>query len=465
LAHELLGSPQFGAIICPLNPNLKEELPHICKLLKPKLILVDSETIEREKIKSVVLFGEQTIELSQLLSPPRKARASLSLPKINPQDLAFILFTSGTMGNPKGVMLSHENITSNVSAILRRINFSSQDNLLSIAPWTHVMGLTCTLILPASVGATTLYTDAYEQLRHIFKRNQVTIFLGVPKLYRVMLKALQKKFHFTEEKGRIRKKGVGFFFRKLVLGTQFRFFVSESAPLDEHIFDAYRALGLEIAEGYGLSETAPVLTFNTPEREPSECKAGSVGRALSNISLELETDPSRWPEDVGEIVVKGPNIFQGYYKNPTETAKVFDQEGWFHTGDLAKMDEDENIYIKGRAKNIIVLESGETIYAEEVEKELQRQDIPYVEDFFIRAGGKKGREIVEIIVKPDIPALESAGINKPRWRGIISDKINEASRGLAPFKQPKSLILVEEIPKTATQDIKRREDLSKLIIS
>jgi long-chain acyl-CoA synthetase len=202
-------------------------------------------------------------------------------------------------------------------------------------------------------------------------------------------------------------------------------------------------------EGYGMTEASPVLSFSTPFND----KPGSVGPPLPNVELKL-LHPNE--EGIGELLARGPNIMRGYYKNPERTREVLDEEGWLHTGDLAYIDEDGWVYIKGRCKSVIVLETGKNVYPEEIEWELSHS--PYIEEILVRAGRRKGTEVIQALVYPNWEAIGKP-LSKEEVRRLIWEEIRKHNENLAQYKRIKSehdvIIVDQPFEKTSLKDIKR----------
>lgn len=370
---------------------------------------------------------------------------------LSPDEVAVMLCTSGTTGNAKGVMLSHTNIVSNIESSLERLDLDSSDIVLSIAPWYHVFGL-ITLLTVLRVGGQLIYTDDYKNLPRYMLENRVSIVGGVPKLFHAMYEKLES----TVQENRLAR----FLWRyaptllgtkikrRLVGGTQLKYFLSGGAPLDAKVMRGFRRLGIGMIEGYGLTETSPVLTFSTPFND----KIGSVGPAIPGVEIRIDNPND---EGIGEIVVRGPNVMKGYYKNPEATQKVIDPDGWFHTGDLGYLDEDGWLYIKGRKKNVIVLEGGKNVYPEEVEFELKQ--IPLIEEIMIKGGKRKGLEVIKAFVYPKPELLQKH--SPQELKKMIWEAIKEKSKDLAPYKRVHSqqdlIILDKPFEKSSKLDIKR----------
>ena len=369
----------------------------------------------------------------------------------DPDEVAVMLCTSGTTGNAKGVMLSHNNIVSNAKNSLSRLDFTEEDVVLGIPPWYHVFGL-IVLVCCLHAGAQLIYTDDYKNLLTYMAENKINILVGVPKLFHAMYEKLES----TIQENRLAR----FLWRyaptllgtkikrRLVGGNHLKYFLSGGAPLDTRVMRNLRRLGIGMIEGYGLTETSPALTFSTPFND----KIGSVGPAIPGVEIRID-DPNE--EGIGEIVVRGPNVMKGYYKNPEATKKVIDPDGWFHTGDLGYLDEDGWLYIKGRKKNVIVLEGGKNVYPEEVEFELKQ--IPLIEEIMIKGGKRKGLEVIKAFVYPKPELLQKH--SPEELKKMIWEAIKEKSKDLAPYKRMHSqqdlIILDKPFEKSSKLDIKR----------
>ena len=454
-AVALLGILKAGAVAVPLDAQLRaQEAERIIarsdaisifaakdclkavRGLAPQVICLDRP----EELESGLLYLDELLQ--------EEGKASL---QIGPDDLAVIAFTSGTTGDAKGVMLSHRNYSSDVAACLERMPIGPDDVMLSIAPWYHSYGLTVGLLVPFWTGATAVYTDNYRELPRIMKEAQVSILIGVPKLYHLMFERVREgieKSLIGRLAFRIAPRLVGKRVKRELASSRLRFFVSGGAPLAPQVARDFRRLGIGIIEGYGLTETGPVLAFSYP----FDRKAGTVGPILPGMEIKI-LDPNE--EGVGEILVRGPNVMRGYYKNPARTAEVLDAEGWFHTGDLGMLDEQGYIYIKGRRKNVIVLESGKNVYPEEIEWELSH--IPYIEEILVKRGQRQGKEVVQAYIYPN---WERLGTEDPKEAlELIWEEIKRVSAGLAVYKRirgKEDIILVDKpFAKTSTMDIKR----------
>jgi long-chain acyl-CoA synthetase len=455
-----LGVLKAGAVAVPIDPLLKAVEVH--RLLGASDVVgtfVSSELLPLvqglETLEFIVDFDRTGESEDERIRAWEAFWGSATHPyhkrEVRPDDLAFLLSTSGTTGDAKIVMLTHENITSNIEGVLERLTVGPSDVVISIAPWNHSLGL-IVLLATLRVGATHVYTNDYARLADILKRYRATILVAVPKLYHAMYQRLEAAIQESRLRRwlyRVMPRLLGKMIKGKLAGGRLRFFVSGSAPLSPAVIQGFRRLGIGMIEGYGMTEASPVLTFSTPFND----KPGSVGPPLPNVELKL-IDVNE--EGIGELLARGPNVMGGYYKNPGRTREVLDEEGWLHTGDLAYIDKDGWVYIKGRRKNVIVLESGKNVYPEEIEWELSR--IPYVEEVLVRADFRGGAEVIQALIYPN---WEEIGKPLPpeKVRRLIWNEIKKRNQHLASYKRIKSeqdvIIVDKPFEKTSLRDIKR----------
>ena len=447
-AASVFGVLQLGAWVVLLDPAFTpHEVEAIARHAKPKAFLAPGKLFDRipGDALRIDLDDREEPSYASLLSdqpPPRIA--------LLPSDTAFLAYTSGTTGHAKGVMLSHSNVMSDLVHGTKVIPIYPDDVLLSIAPWHHILGLVACLILPIYGGGTAMYTDEYRRIAELMPEYGVSIFVGVPKLHHAMYAKLHDKVRGSvagRVMWRIAPRLIGRGVKKRLTGGRLRFFVSGSAPLDPKVALGFRRMGIGMMEGYGLTETSPVVSLC----DPFSRKAGSVGRPIPTVEARIR-DP--WPDGIGELLVRGPIVMQGYYNDPAATAHAIDEDGWFHTGDLAMLDSEGEIHLKGRAKNVIVLETGKNVYPEELEWEIGR--IPYVEEVLVRY--RESDHAIEAVIYPNQELLKSNGVLK-RAQDVIWQELRTRQQRLAPYKRLRSirhLVLVDRpFPKTGTLDIKR----------
>jgi len=279
-----------------------------------------------------------------------------------------------------------------------------------------------------------------------------TILLGVPKLYHVLYGKISSSINKSLIKRSINRLSptlMGTLLTKKLFGKNFRFLTSGGAPLNDEVAKGFRRMGIGMLEGYGLTETSPVLAMC--EQFPHE--PGMV--AIEGVELKIDHPDMN---GVGEIIARGPGIMSGYYKNPDATREVIDKDGWFHTGDLGSLVSDNRILISGRAKNVIVLETGKNVYPEEVEWELST--IPAIEEILIYEGERQAAPAVAAMIYPSWPTLNKLGITEPdNATDYIWQQIREKSENLAMFKRIKNKDLIaltdEPFEKSVKLDIKR----------
>ena len=397
--------------------------------------------------------------------------------RARPGDLAVIIFTSGTTGRAKGVMLSHTNILSNVEAVAHTFEWGTSDRMLSVLPLHHTFESTAGFLCPLRVGASIAYARGLKSsdLREDMRTSGATILLGVPLLYEKLLAGVHDSIDDAPLPRRLVPRTLMAVTRlvRVVTGRtigrallrplreragmgRVRLFVSGAAPLPEDVFWGLMDLGWPVLEGYGLTECSPVVAANRPLRP----RAGGVGWPLVGVEVKLESPDQ---EGNGEIVVRGPNVMLGYHQNPDATAEVM-HDGWFHTGDLGRVLADGRLRITGRIKNMIATAAGKKIYPEEVESHLVTS--PIILEVVV-AGGldeRTGREEVQAHVLPNRERLEAMArsqdvpFDEAFVERAIKRDIDQRCQQLASFKRVKRVIVRrEEFPKTTTGKIRRRD--------
>ncbi|RLE41230.1 hypothetical protein DRJ23_00495 [Candidatus Acetothermia bacterium] len=451
---------KVGAIVLPLDPDLQTgEIERILTEAEVKGAVISGLKLDSlAEIKSrslpelfIVSMDRSAAEDALFLDALLLGRKPAETIPVSPDDMAILMYTSGTTGNAKGAMLLHRNISSNALAALKVVDLSANDNFLTIVPWYHIYGLTITLITPLIAGATTTYAPVDRNLTLVMKKAHPTIILGVPKLYNVLYSRIMDTINSSAVKRAIYRAAptlMGKLIKRKLFGKGFRFFTSGGAPLPQEIAQGFRRMGIGIMEGYGLTETSPVLTM-------SDKFAPDPGMVpFPGVEVRIDNPDE---SGVGEIVARGPNIMKGYYKNPEATAEVIDPDGWFHTGDLGRMEEDR-VIISGRAKNVIVLETGKNVYPEEIEWELST--IPEIEEIMVYEDVRQGAPAVAAKVYPNWTVLKEQGItDSNKALDLIWERIKEKSENLAVFKRIKYKDLVtlvdEPFEKSVKLDIKR----------
>lgn len=324
------------------------------------------------------------------------------------EDLASLLYTSGTTGRPKGVMLSNGNLLSDALAVINTGVITGGDNVLSVLPLHHTYPFMCTFLVPLLLGASVTFSPSLKgpEILAASRDTGATVLLAVPRLLEILRDGIIAKIKkvplmpkLVSAAGFIRKKtGLNagrFLFGPVhrTFGKSLRLLASGGAKLSPDIMEDLEALGFTVLEGYGLTETSPVVTFNPVEKR----KPGSAGKPLSTVEIKI-LRPSETGE--GEVAIRGPMLMKGYYKNPQETAGVMD-EGFFLSGDLGYIDREGYLFLTGRAKEIIVLSSGKNVYPEDVEKAYMK--LPLVKEICVLAPeGKGGAESLRAVIVPDM---------------------------------------------------------------
>ena len=449
-----------GGIVVPLDPDLqKGEIERILREAKVKGIVFSGGKTDdilsiRDQLPDrpfIVSMDRVKDEQVHFLDALLLGKTPLPRVEVDSSSLAILMYTSGTTGNAKGAMLTHANISSNALSAVKVVSMDENDNFLSIVPWNHIYGLTITLITPIVVGGTSTYTPVDRNLAEIMKKAKPTIILGVPKLYTVLYGRIRSSIEKSLLKRMIDRSSpvlMGKLVKSKLFGKQFRFFTSGGAPLSPEMAGGFRRMGIGIMEGYGLTETSPLLTM-------CEAFAEEPGMtAIDGVSIRIGDSDEN---GVGEILAYGPNIMDGYYKNPDATAEIIDDDGWFHTGDLGTY-ENGRLLISGRAKNVIVLETGKNVYPEEIEWELVT--LPSIEEIMVYEGERQGAPAVCAQVYPNEAALKELGIEGTAAAlEHIWEAIREKNENLAVFKRIKHkecIQLVDEpFQKSAKLDIKR----------
>ena len=390
--------------------------------------------------------------------------------KINNEEMNMMLFTSGTTSASKVVDLSHKNICSNLMDMASVINLNSDDVVLSFLPLHHVFECTVGFLFSLYKGAQTVFCDGIRHIIENINEYNVSVMACVPAIYERILKIVSRDLEKEGKLEEIILKEEEFKYKSMedkkkefkeihdMLGGKIKLLISGAAALDYTIEEKYRKLGINIVQGYGLTETSPVIAIGTNKFY----KTGSIGKTLPSVEAKI-VDVNK--EGIGELVVKGPNVMLGYYEN-TKATKESMKDGWFYTGDLAKIDEEGYIFICGRKKNVIVLKNGKNIFPEEMENLVNR--IEGVKESFIF--GKQisnDKEDVKIyvkivydeeIVKDVYKVKDDEGIYSS-----INSKVKEINKILPKYKAIRGVILSKEpLIKTTTGKIKRQEEIKKV---
>ena len=384
--------------------------------------------------------------------------------QIDPDAMKVLIFTSGTTGNAKGVCLSHKNITSNIMSTFGIVKVKRNDQVLSILPLHHTYECTLGFLLVIYSGGCISYCEGLRHITNNISEFRPTVILCVP----LLLEKMYKKIENTVRKSLPKKyadiegdiiSNLPFILKNIVktkvknsLGGRLRAFIVGAAPLGPEIINSFKNLDIKSLQGYGLTECAPLVAGNND----FYIKPDAVGLPIPNVSYKIDKPDNT---GVGEILVKGPNVMLGYYKNEAETAKVI-QDGWFHTGDLGKVDSDGWLYITGRLKTVIVTQNGKNIYPEEIEHYLNEN--PLISESLVTglSDSKDDDVYVNAQIFPNIDAIkEYLKVSIPQKEeifAVIKDIVANVNKKLPNYKHIKSFIIKdEEFEKTTTQKIKR----------
>ena len=496
----------LGAITVPIYPTLTA--PQVGEILRdsePKVLVVSDKKQRRKACEAVEGTGlnpqiiciepdseSETPSFEQMLNQPgalTESELRALVDASQPDDIITFIYTSGTTGEPKGAMLTHRNLISNIEAVLELIDWRPDDVFLSFLPLSHVFERMGGHFLPIYAGLTIAYAESLFTLANDMLEVKPTLMLGVPRFYasvmdrilasvRQMPPLRQKLFYRMLEVGKVyaqcwregRSAPLGVRLQHAVLdklvaakirervGGRLRYFVSGGAALPKEVAEFFHAFGILILEGYGLTETSPVLTVNPPNAP----RFGSVGKPIPGVEIKIAED--------GEILARGPNIMLGYYKKPEATAAAIDPDSWFHTGDVGHMDADGYLYITDRKKDIIVLANGKNVAPQPIENMLKQSEL--IQEAVVYGDGMSAP--VALIV-PNIDALrafakqqgieatdDDALLNHDAVQKRFRQELERVNRELADFQRLKGFRLIskpfsiETGELTPTLKVKRR---------
>jgi long-chain acyl-CoA synthetase len=472
-----LGVLFAGATVVPIDYQLKiEEIEILIKTSGARMLFIDEEKYEYfsktpGKLESIISLKKGIGTYIYDLDGP-----NAEIEQAVESDLAAILFTSGTMGVPKGVMLTHKNLVSDCYlAQGTPLIVLHTDIFYAILPIHHSYTMLAVFIETISTGAEVVFGKRMvtSTILKDLKEAKITMLLGVPMLFNKVLAGIIRGL---KEKGPIvygiisflmaisgiikkifkvnpGKKMFGFILDKASLRS-IRICISGGGPLAPSVFRKYNQLGIDFVQGYGLTETSPIITINPIE----QYKETSVGRTCPHVDMKILDADER---GIGEVIVKGPMVMKGYYNLPEETAAAFTSDGYLKTGDLGYMDSENYLYLTGRAKNMIVTEGGKNVYPEEIENEFQLYD--EIEQVLIRGyvlDAKMKSEGIEALVYPN-PEFKNEAGNKPsaeETKDRINAIINEVNSRLLPYQKIGRIeILDKPMEMTTTKKIKRGE--------
>ena len=470
-----LGILFAGAVVVPIDYQLKpEETDLLIKTAGARILFVDEEKYERYAqnpggLETVISLkkgiGTYVYDLD---GPQAEIEQALAA------DLAAILFTSGTMGNPKGVMLTHENLVSDCYLSQGTpLRVFHTDVFYAILPIHHAYTMLAVFIEAISTGAEVVFGKRMvtKAILRDLKEAKITMLLGVPMLFNKVLAGILRGL---KEKGPVvygiisflmaisgtikkmfrvnpGKKMFGFILDKASL-TSIRICICGGGPLAPSVFRKYNQLGIDFVQGYGLTETSPIININPIE----QYKETSVGRTIPGVDIRILGPDER---GVGEVIVKGPVVMKGYFNMPQETAESFTSDGYLKTGDLGYMDNENYLYLTGRAKNMIVTEGGKNVYPEEIENEFQLFE--EIEQILVRGfvlDKKTKTERIEALIYPNPEFKDESGAapSKEAMQARLEKIIAEVNQRLLPYQRIERIeVLDEPMEMTTTKKIKR----------
>jgi long-chain acyl-CoA synthetase len=419
------GTLLAGKAVVPINFLLGDkEIAHIIQDSDIDTVVTIPQLAGRLKDARL-----NVVDLTQL---PRTPPAAITpkFPQPAADDVAVLLYTSGTSGLPKGVMLTYGNLQSDSDLVLSYVHLQSQHKFLGVIPLFHSFGILAMMIAPVTIGATIIYMARFSPVGAVnaIREHQASLMFGTPSMYGAILRLKDVKPDDFKHMYAL---------------------ISGGEPLPATLREAFRQrLGTTILEGYGLTETSPVVSVNTPQVQ----KAGSVGKPLPGVHFRITAeDGTALPANqIGEVWIKGPMVMKGYHNLPDETSAVLTADGYFKTGDLGKLDDDGFLFITGRKKDMIIV-AGEKAYPREIEDCLMRH--PSVAEAAVL--GKKDPGRGEVVV---------AFVVAREGQAVKADELREFSRqqGLAQWKVPREVFVVNELPRTPTGKVLKRELAERL---
>lgn len=468
-----LAAVNGGMVVVPVDRDLKErEILHLLKFSGARLLIAS-----RDYLRIVGEKREQLSKLEKVISMDEESHgADLTLQEVcrlvdfhqkvepeapQPEDVAALIFTSGTTGNAKAVMLTHRNLAANVVATSHHVAINHADIVLSVLPLHHTYECTAGFLTALYQGATICHAENLRRVADNLKETRASVLLGVPALFEAFYRRIEEGIR---EKGRQRFRlaqwAAGFSERFLRvnlrrpifaglhrrLGGSLRLLISGGAAVNPDVARGFRELGIDFIQGYGMTEHSPIISVNRVDY----FKDASVGPPLPGVEVKIED---------GEILVKSPCVMKGYYLNEAATAEAL-RDGWLHTGDLGYLDEDGFLFLSGRKKSVIVTPNGKNIYPEELEAILNQS--PFILESLVWGGADDdpAKAEVQAIIVPDTEALDAkfgaASYDETTVNRTIAEEVKKCNRELAGFKKIKRFVLrSEEFDKTTTRKIKR----------
>lgn len=472
-----------GGTIVPIDYGLQNhEIGNLLDTAKPLFFFVDEEKIayflEHPHGARIYSLSRKYPEQYVYNLKAEQMQENVSLAEASEEDTAAILFTSGTTGTPKGVMLTHRNLVSDCYIAQTNLTIYETDVFYALLPIHHAYTMLAVFIEAISVGAEIVFgkSMAVSRMLKELKEGKITMLLGVPLLFNKLLAGILRGI---KEKGPVVDgimkilRGLSFAIKRLtgcnpgkvlfasVLKkasiSSVRIAICGGGPLAASVFRVYNELGIDFIQGYGLTETSPIIALNPKER----FKIESVGQFFAPYMEMRIADPDT--DGIGEVQVKGPMVMKGYYNMPEATAEVFTEDGWFKTGDLGRLDSEGYLYLAGRAKNLIVTEGGKNVYPEEIENAFQLEnDIEQitVQGYIMNAETRS--EGIEALIYPSDSLYQRLGVVRSipetdrNVRGEIQLIVDKINRTLQPYARISKVTLLDQpLEMTTTKKVKR----------
>ena len=466
--------------VVPLDKSLPEnELESLIERSKAEAIICSQKYVEilkKTKLKYIISMdlendNDGIISQKRLISEGiqlvKSGDTSFTNAKIDNEKMSIMLFTSGTTSISKAVALSHKNICSNLMDISSILDVNSSDVFLSFLPLHHVFECTVGFLFSLYVGAETVFCDGIRHIPENLAEYKVSVMASVPAIYERLFKIIKKHL---EKQGKVeqilkdeekykdssmeKKKEV---FKEIhdLLGGNIKLFISGAASLEPSIEEKFRRLGFNMVQGYGLTETSPVVAIGNKKYH----KTGSIGKCVPSDEVKL-LDINK--DGIGELAVKGPNVMLEYYENKEATEKVL-KDGWFQTGDLARIDEEGYIFICGRKKSVIVLKNGKNIFPEEMETLINKED-GVEESFIFGKPISKDPNDIKIFVKIVYNKESFEGKTETEINEYFNEKIKSINKTMPHYKAIRGIIISDKpLIKTTTNKIKREKNLEQII--
>ena len=454
----IFASPKLAPTVVPLL----DELP----LVKQVIIMAapNDEVDELITDNRLITMSQLVAEGKELVAEGKQGYIDA---QINADDLSTILFTSGTTGLAKGVMLSHRNLSQNVFNMSKYVHIPEAGRVLDVLPMHHVYEMTCTVMTSFYQGATVVICEGLKYIQKNFVEAECNIMLGVPLIFENIYRKIWTNAEKSGSTDKLRR-AIGMsmkldlrnnravtkrLFKAVhgIFGESLHLLIAGGAAIDPNVIAEFEAMGLPMMQGYGMTENSPIIAVN----QDRYGKAASVGKPMPGTEVRIIDKDS---SGIGEVICKGPSVMMGYYKDAENTAKTI-KDGWLYTGDYGYFDEDGFLYITGRKKNVIVTKGGKNIFPEEVEYYLLLSD--YICEVIVYGKPEEVKDdlICTAIMYPDYKALEEAGAENDEDKyKLLKEAVEEANSKMPPYKRVKRIeIREDDFIKTTTLKIKRFE--------